>query len=201
MKKLFLFSILALLLLTSNNVMAAEYDNVDYNKLEYTDFEREITKEEAINLIMEKKDMTYEEAVKDLGFDSVFYLLDYAPLRAISYVERTRVYKNYTSEIEIGGVFEVYNSGSFRSIEKCNSMFTRAKGSGFYTWNESYITDITPKYPTQLASLQASGVIEYVLNPSIDVSVGKDLLSAGFSLSGSYTYRKVINMNLDYRMY
>lgn len=159
--------------------------------------------EEAIQLLIEKKHLTKEEATNILAAST----LDSPMLRSgvTSFITRTQTYTHAFYSVEIGALYEYYTDGNNRQITRLVEMWTAASGSGSYTWNEFYLTDVTPKYPCALSTLMARGSIETAVDSSTSASVSAELLAGGFEVSqtvGATTYfRKVVDLSLTYKVY
>lgn len=183
--------IIAILMIFSNaSVVNASQDNksirVGYdNGVRYFETVEKISIEEAQNRLSNSM-YAADDSDKTIlanrsggtGFYDVLRVYDYGPF----------------AKSEIGGLFECYNLGSFRQITRNVSVFTRASGSGFHQWNESYVADITPRYPTNSATIRGRGQIEIQIDASVSGSIGTSLLGNGFEFGGSigttYYYRR-----------
>ena len=185
-------------------VMAAENSTeeiADGVKISYK--YEELSYEQAVIRVMEKENLKQVDAESLLG---VSY--GNGPRKAQSFPTYTKTYTfpgGY--EIEIGGMWEVYNSGSFRQFERLVDKWTGATGSGNYTWNQFHISDTTSSYPTIKVSLAARGTITIAVNTSTTagVNLGNQLSNVGFTIStssGTTTYYRLTkNLALSKSLY
>lgn len=162
-----------------------------------------LNSDEAIQLLVDKKGISEAEAINIL----------YPSLQnrtglgngVSTFINRTKTYTHAFCDIEIGGLYEYWTDGSNRQITRLVEMWTAAVGDGSYTWNEFYLTDVTPKYPCAISTLMSRGSIEVAVDSSISGSVSAELLGSGFSAStsagGTTYYRKTIDMELVYKTY
>lgn len=152
-------------------------------KVERTD--RVLTYEEAVEVLMQKVNISREEAQEMLEPSN--------DMQVYSDVVGNTSYHEYTDtytiadrySVEIGGLWQTYNYGSFRQFNECVSCWTAATGSGSYTWEEIYVLDVTESYPTTAVSLSARGVIEVAVDSSTSggIQLGSELIGLGFERS------------------
>lgn len=162
--------------------------------------EKVLTYDEALALLMEKKEISAEEA-------SLILKPNKSMSRAQDTAYHTRYKTDYWAnyEVEIGGIWLVYNSGSFREFREFKSCWTAAPGTGDHTWNQLFAVDKTVSYPTTEVILQGRGTLEVPVSNTVSASVTAGLTNAGFSVSGSTStttyYRKTGYLNMKWNLY
>lgn len=183
---------------SSNNIVSS-HTFVDEDGTLVTDTIQNLTYEEAVLLLAEKKGITINAAAEALGNENT------RSARATSYSSRLRTYNWGGYTVEIGGIWLVYSEGSFREFREFKEGWTGASGSGSYTWNEFYVTDVTTTYPTTHAFLEGRGALEVAISSSLTSTVGANLIASNFSVSGSVGnttyYRRVETISFDWSLY
>ncbi len=191
----------------NRNVYASESKSVE-NNVQVLEQSKTISYDEAVQLIMEKEGVSLSTAKERLAVGDEKTSGMRAASGTTSYKTYTKTYNltnGYT--VEIGGVWKMYTSGSFRQFNAIASKWLEANGDGPYTWNKYHITDVTTSYPTTKVSLSGRGCMEIAVNTSTSAgaSIGSDLLGVGFSTSktvGSTTYyRWVKNVSMTKSLY
>lgn len=166
---------------------------------EVTDTVTSLSYDEAVNLLVQKKGITLEEAREVLA-PSIMRSVD-----ATSYSSRSRTYNWGGYTVEIGGIWLVYSEGSFREFREFRQAWTGATGSGTYTWNEFYVSDMTTSYPTTHAYIEGRGTLEVAISKALTTSVGADLLAANFGVAGTVGetvyYRRTETIYFDWNLY
>ena len=164
-----------------------------------------LNRSEAIKLVVEKEGLSYKEAEKLFPCEQKVFK-DSLLRSSITYPTYTKIYKYPGgAKVEIGGVWELYCNGSFRQLNKLKAKWTKAAGTGGYTWNEAHITDITTRYPAVEVRLLGRGDIEIKVTRTQAASVGAQLEGMGFTVSSSTSkatiYRKTVDLQLIKSIY
>lgn len=192
--------------LADNDVLDSKETQVTYideNGTTVTETTVMLTYEEAVALLMEKKNISREEAENALLPDED--VLSTQSTKAVSYASRYTTYEWGPYEIEIGGFWLVYNEGSFREFESFKEAWTAASGSGSYTWDEYYVTDVTVSYPSTAVYLSARGSLVVAVSSTSGSSLGAVLLGNSFSKDyseGTTTYyRRTEDLSFEWNLY
>lgn len=195
--------------LLMGKINASALDEVKQTEYDVTvkQYSKDLSYEEAVELLMEKKEVSREEAEKLLGYsDNVSTHGTNAGETAYREYVDTYVFAN-RYEVEIGGLWKVYSYGSFRQFDENVSCWTAATGSGNYTWDEIYVQDTTESYPAVDVSVAARGVVEVAVDHSttIGLELGSELLGFGFTfedvIGDVKYYRHTANMTLTRSCY
>lgn len=218
--RIFFVLVLSITLVLGMNclVLGADVDKTDNNDIVFRYSPNECENAEisysftildynqAAELISTKNSIPLSEAQAVLG-NQVFLTSD-GPRRAISYPTYTKTFTyNGQFSVEIGGIWEAYNSGSFRQLNRLVNKWTGAASSGDYTWHEYHVTDVTPSYPATTVSLSGRGYFEVAVDTSstTGASFGNDLLGWGFTVSSTQGttkyYRNVKNISFTKSLY
>lgn len=168
-----------------------------------------VTRDEAIELLMDNKGMSFGEAdevLKDSRVNqnklSPLYRSSSSDNKNIVYVNRTKTYDAGSgAKIEIGALLEVeisYTWGTKRILSTKEKWITM-KGDNTSTFQQDYITDLTRQYPTQAVTLKGRGTVTHEVPFSLNGSIGFELKKLGFTIGGSvgntYYYRKTVNLD------
>lgn len=164
----------------------------------------DLTEEDAIKLLMEKKGYTREEAKAKVR--SSHKMTPYNTTSGVvSHNYQRKTYTHGGFSVEIGGLYEYWTNGQYRQINDLLDMWTGAIGGGPFTWNEFSLADTTLSYPNHTSKLMATGCIEVAVDVSVSASMEATLLGSGFTSSGTIGtteyFRKVIDMTLIYTVY
>lgn len=189
----------------NNRIYANESRQNDIQTIEKVET---ISYDEAVKLLVEKEKISYADARERLLTVNNGNKIIRTSSKSVSYKTYTKTYNltnGYT--IEIGGIWQVYTSGSFRQFNANAGKWVEANGSGSYTWKTYHITDTTVSYPTTKVSLSGRGCMEIAVNTSTSsgASIGSDLLGVGFSVSKTVGttkyYRCVKDVSLTKNLY
>ena len=148
---------------------------------------RIVQKNEAISILMEKKDYSYNDALK---------AVEQASTRGVSYGERWIKYDaGMGYEIEVGCLIEIECGSGHCNFGDVIEKWSAATGSGDYTWDEFYVyVEVGPPFATSI-NFRARGNLEVTTTTSS--SAGFE--AAGFSVVGSvstqYIYRKTVSID------
>lgn len=148
---------------------------------------RIVQKNEAISILMEKKDYSYNDALK---------AVEKASTRGVSYGERWIKYDaGMGYEIEVGCLIEIECGSGHCNFGDVIEKWSAATGSGDYTWDEFYVyVEVGPPFATSI-NFRARGNLEVTTTTSS--SAGFE--AAGFSVVGSvstqHIYRKTVSID------
>lgn len=176
---------------------------MDENGMEITETTQILSYDEALAVVMEKNGVSQSEAEMILCNN----IESRSTARATTFVQRTVRSSDPGYEIELGGIWSVYNEGSFRQLNSLHTSWSGAVGSGNYTWSQLYLTDLSGSYPTTVGYLKTRGTAEVAVDTSVSGSyeLKSSLLGMGFSASSSVGetiyYRKVIEITLRWDLY
>lgn len=178
MKKRALTLLLALVMCLSTCVpaMAAEVQpsiEEDFSVVEYGG--RALDTESAIEVLMEKADCSYSEALS---------LCTQAAARGQSFVERWVVCNTVmNNQIEIGCLVEVESGNGHSNYGEISKTWSFIRNSGVYTWDAAYNNAVVgPPFDTSI-TFSTRGTLERAVETSS--SIGGELLAAGFTVSGT----------------
>lgn len=189
MKKV-LSIILSLVMLLSMSVTAFAANDVQQESATMDIVEqgyRIVQKNEAISILMEKKDYSYNDALK---------AVEQASTRGVSYGERWIKYDaGMGYEIEVGCLIEIECGSGHCNFGDVIEKWSAATGSGDYTWDEFYVyVEVGPPFATSI-NFRARGNLEVTTTTSS--SAGFE--AAGFSVVGSvstqHIYRKTVSID------
>ena len=192
MKKV-LCIVLSLVMLLSMSVTAFAANDVQQTPRKIATMDiveqgyRIVQKNEAISILMEKKDYSYNDALK---------AVEQAPTRGVSYGERWIKYDaGMGYEIEVGCLIEIECGSGHCNFGDVIEKWSAATGSGDYTWDEFYVyVEVGPPFATSI-NFRARGNLEVTTTTSS--SAGFE--AAGFSVVGSvstqYIYRKTVSID------
>ena len=189
MKKV-LSIILSLVMLLSMSVTAFAANDVQQESATMDIVEqgyRLVQKNEAISILMEKKDYSYNDALK---------AVEQASTRGVSYGERWIKYDaGMGYEIEVGCLIEIECGSGHCNFGDVIEKWSAATGSGDYTWDEFYVyVEVGPPFATSI-NFRARGNLEVTTTTSS--SAGFE--AAGFSVVGSvstqHIYRKTVSID------
>ena len=148
---------------------------------------RIVQKNEAISILMEKKDYSYNDALQ---------VVEQASTRGVSYGERWIKYNaGMGYEIEVGCLIEIECGSGHCNFGDVIEKWSAATGSGDYTWDEFYVyVEVGPPFATSI-NFRARGNLEVTTTASS--SAGFE--AAGFSIVGGvstqYIYRKTVSID------
>ena len=192
MKKV-LCIVLSLVMLLSMSVTAFAANDVQQTPRKIATMDiveqgyRIVQKNEAISILMEKKDYSYNDAMK---------AVEQASTRGVSYGERWIKYDaGMGYEIEVGCLIEIECGSGHCNFGDVIEKWSAATGSGDYTWDEFYVyVEVGPPFATSI-NFRARGNLEVTTTTSS--SAGFE--AAGFSVVGSvstqYIYRKTVSID------
>lgn len=192
MKKV-LCIVLSLVMLLSMSVTAFAANDVQQTPRKIATMDiveqgyRIVQKNEAISILMEKKDYSYNDALK---------AVEQASTRGVSYGERWIKYDaGMGYEIEVGCLIEIECGSGHCNFGDVIEKWSAATGSGDYTWDEFYVyVEVGPPFATSI-NFRARGNLEVTTTTSS--SAGFE--AAGFSVVGSvstqYIYRKTVSID------
>ena len=189
MKKV-LCIVLSLVMLLSMSVTAFAVNDVQQESATMDIVEqgyRIVQKNEAISILMEKKDYSYNDALK---------AVEQASTRGVSYGERWIKYDaGMGYEIEVGCLIEIECGSGHCNFGDVIEKWSAATGSGDYTWDEFYVyVEVGPPFATSI-NFRARGNLEVTTTTSS--SAGFE--AAGFSVVGSvstqHIYRKTVSID------
>lgn len=192
MKKV-LCIVLSLVMLLSMSVTAFAANDVQQTPRKIATMDiveqgyRIVQKNEAISILMEKKDYSYNDALK---------AVEQASTRGVSYGERWIKYDaGMGYEIEVGCLIEIECGSGHCNFGDVIEKWSAATGSGDYTWDEFYVyVEVGPPFATSI-NFRARGNLEVTTTTSS--SAGFE--AAGFSVVGSvstqYFYRKTVSID------
>lgn len=192
MKKV-LCIVLSLVILLSMSVTAFAANDVQQTPRKIATMDiveqgyRIVQKNEAISILMEKKDYSYNDALK---------AVEQASTRGVSYGERWIKYDaGMGYEIEVGCLIEIECGSGHCNFGDVIEKWSAATGSGDYTWDEFYVyVEVGPPFATSI-NFRARGNLEVTTTTSS--SAGFE--AAGFSVVGSvstqHIYRKTVSID------
>lgn len=167
----------------ANNMQQTPRETMDIADQGY----RIVQNNEAISILMEKKDYSYADAL---------HVIEQASARGVTLGERWIKYDaGMGYEIEVGCLIEIESGSGHFNFGDVIERWSAATGSGNYTWDEFYVyAEVGPPFDTSI-NFRAKGNLE--VTSSTSSSVGFE--AAGFSIVGSvttqYIYRKTVSID------
>ena len=169
---------------------------------EFIETVKEVSFDEAIQIVEDKATEANRIQTNLLLNSMKFNSLNINRTTNLGYYTVTRVYRYSVASVEMGALYQLYDQGSFRNIHSCVQKWSTAYGTGFHTWDQHYIADLTPYYPTNTSSIRARGNLTVAINASVEATIGAELRGMGFSFGGSMGstiyFRKICDNTLVY---
>lgn len=192
-----LISVLCILMLSITPVYANDNDLASNKVSLISSSTREISYEEAVDVLVEKANLTEKEAMDKLGQQE---------RRTDTFVEHIEEFDyGDGSIVEVGALYDVWYQGSFRQLNGLDYCWSQLVSSGDTTYDEIYCRDMVTDYPCHDGHIKARGTVTRTISVSQEDTLGAELEGLGFSISQTTSseihYRKTQTMDMFYHLY
>lgn len=193
--------IFTLVLIVSTLLATSAFASVNSNDQGTLTYTRDLSYDEAIQVLVEKAGMSIREARAKLGSDKM-------TARNGSYIYRELITTQDFGEdtiVEYGLLAEIYVYNSFRNFTGVEASWAKALSSGSYTYDNSYHhQDVTPAKITDYGRGTVEVVKTYTSTKQVNAGI-ELFVKAGFFVSEQegYTvyFRKTDSFTATYTLY